>query len=67
MNVDFKINRLFEEGGDNVFGVGVTLEGLDVNPLMYEYVFDKVWNPDMRPQDWIRTWSLCRGERLMKR
>lgn len=60
-DVDFKINRLFEEGGDNVFGVGVTLEGLDVNPLMYEYVFDKVWNPDMKPQDWIRTWSLCRG------
>lgn len=63
-DVDFKINRLFEEGGDNVFGVGVTLEGLDVNPLMYEYVFDKVWNPDMRPQDWIRTWSLCRGGKV---
>lgn len=63
-DVDFKINRLFEEGGDNVFGVGVTLEGLDVNPLMYEYVFDKVWNPDMKPQDWIRTWSLCRGGKV---
>lgn len=40
-DVDFKINRLFEEGGDNVFGVGVTLEGLDVNPLMYEYVLTR--------------------------
>ena len=63
-DVDFKISRLFEEGGHNVFGVGVTLEGLDVNPLMYEYVFDKVWNPDMKPQDWIRTWSLCRGGKV---
>lgn len=39
-DVDFKIDRLFKEGGDNVYGLGVTLEGLDVNPLMYEFVLN---------------------------
>ena len=40
-DIDFKIKRLFKEGGDNVYGLGATLEGFDVNPLMYEFVFDQ--------------------------
>ena len=32
-DVDVKIEKLFVEGGENVYGLGATLEGFDVNPL----------------------------------
>lgn len=60
-DIDFKMDRLFKEGGDNVFGVGATLEALDVNPLMYEYVFDKAWDNGTTPEKWVGKWALCRG------
>ena len=60
-DVDFKIDRLFKEGGDNVYGLGVTLEGLDVNPLMYEFVFERAWQNSMPVHQWIANWAQCRG------
>ena len=60
-DVDFKIDRLFKEGGDNVYGLGVTLEGLDVNPLMYEFVFERAWENSMPAHQWIANWAQCRG------
>lgn len=60
-DVDAKITRLFEEGGDNVYGLGVTLEALDVNPMMYEYVFDRAWTMDMTTCGWMENWARCRG------
>lgn len=60
-DVDEKIQRLFVEGGNNVSGIGATLEGLDVNSIMYEYVFAKAWNTKLTASDWVKTWALCRG------
>ena len=60
-DVDFKIDRLFKEGGDNVYGLGVTLEGLDVNPLMYEFVFERAWENSIPVHQWIANWAQCRG------
>ena len=43
-----EVNRLientFEQGGDNFRGLGSTLEGFDVNPFMYQYIFEKAWD-----------------------
>ncbi|WP_309574097.1 alpha-N-acetylglucosaminidase TIM-barrel domain-containing protein [Bacteroides thetaiotaomicron] len=33
IDVDVKIEKLFVEGGENVYGLGATLEGFDVNPF----------------------------------
>lgn len=60
-DVDFKINRLFSEGGENVYGLGATLEGFDANPLMYELVFDHAWDYPVSTSQWIETWAKSRG------
>lgn len=60
-DVDFKINRLFSEGGENVYGLGATLEGFDANPLMYELVFDHAWDYPVSTTQWIGTWAKIRG------
>ncbi|MCM1349548.1 MAG: alpha-N-acetylglucosaminidase, partial [Firmicutes bacterium] len=39
-----RIDRCSREGGRNFAGIGSTLEGFDVNPYLYEFVFDKAWN-----------------------
>lgn len=39
-----RIDKCFKEGGKNNVGLGSTLEGFDVNPYLYEFVFDKAWN-----------------------
>lgn len=65
-DVDFKINRLYTEGGDNVYGLGATLEGFDVNPLMYEFVFDKAWDCPVTTKEWIHNWALSRGGKESK-
>lgn len=59
-DIDHKINRVLKEGGPNLAGVGATLEGFDVNPLMYEFVLDKVWQ-SVSVADWVRSWAMRRG------
>lgn len=51
--VGLRLDNVFSHGGANLSGVGATLEALDVNPYMYEFVFDKAWNLDMTYQDWV--------------
>lgn len=60
-DVSAKLNRLFVEGGKNISGVGATLEGLDVNPFMYEFVLEKAWSHTITNADWMKNWALCRG------
>lgn len=59
--VDYKINRLFTEGGKNVFGVGATLEGFDVNPIMYEFVLSRAWDFPVSTEKWTTHWAMARG------
>lgn len=60
-DVDEKISSTVKEGGDNLVGLGGTLEGFDCNPVMHEYVFAKAWNPDMPVSEWIDIWARSRG------
>ena len=56
-----KLKKLFVEGGENVYGLGATLEGFDVNPFMYEFVFDQAWDYPLTTDQWIQNWAKCRG------
>lgn len=46
-DVDRRIDDVYAHGGDNLVGLGSTLEGIDVNPYMYEYVLDRAWKMPM--------------------
>lgn len=39
-----RIDDVYANGGNNLSGIGSTLEGLDLNPYMYEYVLSRAWN-----------------------
>lgn len=43
-DVDRRITDVMENGGKNLVGLGSTLEGIDLNPYMYEFVLDRAWN-----------------------
>lgn len=58
---DRRIDRVLAEGGDNAIGLGVTLEGMDVNPHMYERLFEKAWTTCADPDTWIDNWARSRG------
>lgn len=46
-DVEKRIDDVFANGGQNLCGIGSTLEGLDLNPYMYEYVLEQAWRmPD---------------------
>ena len=52
-DISMKIDRAFAEGGSEFKGLGCTLEGLDVNPFMYEYVLDRAWERIVTDHEWI--------------
>lgn len=52
-----RIEKAFAEGGGNLCGLGSTLEALDVNPLMYEYLFDKAWTDCPDEERWIERYA----------
>ena len=53
-DISSKLDRVYAEAGDEFKGIGCTLEGLDVNPFMYEYVLDRAWERTGTDEDWIR-------------
>lgn len=59
--VEKRMENTFKNGGQNLLGVGSTLEGFDVNPIMYEYVFEKVWSAGaVDVQKWVNKYSARR-------
>lgn len=60
-DVDEKINDFLQNGGENAVGIGGTLEGFDVNPLMHEFMLAKAWNRDMNSDQWVEIWANSRG------
>ena len=59
--VESRMNKAFQSAGKNMQGVGSTLEGFGVNPMMFEFVLDKVWSDSStNVQQWIKDWSTRR-------
>ncbi|RZJ82289.1 MAG: alpha-N-acetylglucosaminidase, partial [Chryseobacterium sp.] len=56
--VEDRMENAFVNGGANLTGVGSTLEGFDVNPIMYDYVFEKAWSGGKTDVDqWTKKWA----------
>ena len=51
--VSARMEDAFAHGGDNLRGVGSTLEGFGVNQFMYEFVLDKAWNTGIADDEWF--------------
>lgn len=49
-----RIENTYQNGGKNLWGIGSTLESFDVNPFMYEYVFEKAWNNKIDDEQWMQ-------------
>lgn len=45
-----KLEKVLNEGGKNLVGIGSTLEGLDVQQFPYEFIFEKAWNFNKRDE-----------------
>jgi alpha-N-acetylglucosaminidase len=53
--VNNRIENTVKNGGKNFAGIGSTLEGLNCNPFMYEYVLEKAWEIDTHKN--IAAWT----------
>ena len=61
LDVERRMENTLENGGNNLWGIGSTLEGFGCNPVMYEYVFEKAWsNGPTNVEKWIRDWAVRR-------
>lgn len=49
-----RIEDAFARGGDNMIGLGSTLEGFGVNQFMFEYLFDKAWDTGISDDEWVK-------------
>lgn len=47
-----RIEEAFSAGGDNLCGLGSTLEGFGVNMFMYEFVLEKAWDTGAADDRW---------------
>src|SRR5581483_5236882 len=53
-----RIDTTFKKNRANLAGVGATLEGLDCNPMMYEFVFERPWLGDsLNVNKWVTSWA----------
>ena len=59
--VEKRMENALNNGGKNLWGIGSTLEGFGMNPLMYEYVFEKAWSKGpVNVEGWVNKWSARR-------
>jgi alpha-N-acetylglucosaminidase len=59
--VEDRMENAFKNGGPNMWGIGSTTEGFGVNPIVYEYVFEKAWaSGPVNTGEWVDNWALRR-------
>ena len=59
-DADEKIENTIKNGGENLWGIGATLEGFGNNPVMYEFILDKVWQKDYSMKNFTQTYAKSR-------
>lgn len=65
--VESRMEDVFQNGGSNLWGIGSTLEALNVNQVMYEYVLEKAWSTGpVEVDQWIRNWTIRRCGKVDK-
>ena len=61
-DVSARLSNTFRNGGNNLAGVGSTLEGLNPNAIMYDYIFERAWtSTDTSLSTWINNWAYSRA------
>ena len=57
--IDERFENSLVNGGSNLCGIGCTLEAMDCNPYVFEYVLEKAWDMDIHHDvdAWIRAMS----------
>ena len=57
--IDERFENSLINGGENLCGIGCTLEAMDCNPYVFEYVMEKAWDLDIhRDVDaWVKAMS----------
>ena len=50
-----RIDAVYSNGGDNLLGLGGTLEGFGVSQWLYEYVLDRGWELGQSDDQWLKT------------
>lgn len=50
-----RISDVYALGGDNLMGLGGTLEGFGVSQWLYEYVLDRAWDLPQNDDEWLET------------
>lgn len=48
-----EIDEVLTHGGDNLAGIGSTLEGFGVNEPIYQFILDKAWSDGITYDKWI--------------
>ncbi len=48
-----RLDNALINGGNNLKGIGSTLEGLDVMQFPYEYIFEKAWSFNLSDNEWV--------------
>ena len=59
-DVDRRINEAFAGSGPSMKGIGCTLEALDCNPYVFEYVLGKAWDYPGTPETYATLLADCR-------
>ena len=54
-DINERLETALAEGGDNLTGIGATLEGFDCNPYVYEFLLEKAW--DLPQHEDIALWT----------
>ena len=55
--LDRKLDTALREAGPNMTGIGSTLESFDVSPQIYEFLFERAWNPNLKVDAWTDMWA----------
>ncbi|MBO4504327.1 MAG: alpha-N-acetylglucosaminidase [Bacteroidales bacterium] len=55
--LDRKLDTALREAGPNMTGIGSTLESFDVSPQIFEFLFERVWNPHLDINVWTEMWA----------
>ena len=50
-----RITDVYANGGDNLLGLGGTLEGFGVSQWLFEYVLDRAWDLKQDDDQWLKT------------
>ncbi|MBO4581811.1 MAG: alpha-N-acetylglucosaminidase [Bacteroidales bacterium] len=55
-----KLQNLLDEAGDNLQGIGSTLEAFDCSEQIYDYLFERIWHDTFDVNAWTDDWAEMR-------